>query len=111
MTFNEYQAGTESTWRTDQVIPADKAELVAAVIGLPGEVGEVCDMVKKDLFHGVPMDPDKMLKELGDVLYYLARTADYYDFTLEEVARVNNIKLAKRYPKGFVEGGGIRNGD
>lgn len=108
MDFREYERGTGTTWRTDQTIDPTKAELVNAIFGLAGEAGELTDLIKKDLFHGVPADSDKVLKELGDVLYYVTRVAHYYGFDLETVADTNYQKLAARYPKGFVEGGGIR---
>lgn len=42
-------------------------------LGLVGEAGEVCDLVKKLRYHG-HLDPgnEKMVSELGDVLWYVA---------------------------------------
>ena len=91
----DYQINALETWS------GGNGQELAAGLGIAGEAGEVADLVKKEYFHGHPRDPDKMLKELGDVLYYLSVQAWFYGYTLEEVARANNEKLAARYPNGF----------
>lgn len=75
--------------------------LLYTTLGLNGEVGETAEMVKKAFFHGHELDRDKLKKELGDVLWYVAVMADALDMTLEEIARENVEKLARRYPEGF----------
>lgn len=70
-------------------------------LGIAGEAGEVADYIKKVVYHKHPMDKDKLCKELGDVLWYVATLADTADLTLEEVARRNINKLRERYPDGF----------
>lgn len=77
-------------------------------LGLTGEAGEVVDIIKKEKWHGRPMDKVEMLKELGDVAWYLSALAQAYGFSLEEVLAANVDKLEARYPGGFVEGGGRR---
>lgn len=72
-------------------------------LGISGEAGEVSDPIKKHLFHGHPLEIIKLLKELGDVLWYIAEIADAAGFTLEDVARWNIKKLEERYPDGFSE--------
>jgi len=70
-------------------------------LGIAGEAGEVADYIKKVLYHGHPIDKDKLCKELGDVLWYIATLAENAGLTLEEVARANIDKLWARYPDGF----------
>lgn len=72
-------------------------------LGISGEAGEVADMIKKYLYHGHKMDYSKLIKELGDVLWYIAELADVAGYTLEDVARCNIEKLKERYPDGFSE--------
>ena len=43
----------------------------------------------------------ELIKELGDVAWYLAETAFALDVELEEVLMRNIEKLKKRYPEGF----------
>lgn len=69
--------------------------------GLAGEAGEVCDLLKKVHGHGQPYDGEKLKKELGDCLWYLANLAGAHGFTLSEVAQANVSKLRARYPSGF----------
>jgi len=97
MDFNEYQ---KNALKTASV--KEKNRLVLnGVMGLAGESGECVDMLKKHLFQGHQLDSEKMLDELGDVLWYIAITAEGLDLKLDDIARHNNEKLAKRYPQGF----------
>jgi NTP pyrophosphatase (non-canonical NTP hydrolase) len=82
--------------------------LNVGALGLAGEGGEIIDLIKKHLFHGKPLDHDKAVEELGDVLWYVQCLAEALDVGLAEVAQKNADKLKKRYPNGFRPGGGIR---
>jgi NTP pyrophosphatase (non-canonical NTP hydrolase) len=70
-------------------------------LGLAGEAGEVADHIKKYIKHGHPLDRDRVKKELGDVLWYVAVMALELDIALEDVANANIEKLKARYPQGF----------
>ena len=98
MTINEYQKLAMTTLN-----PAlDKKDvLINGVMGLCGESGEVIDIVKKWLAQGHELDRDKLIRELGDVAWYLAETAYALDVPLEEVLEGNIRKLKERYPDGF----------
>lgn len=102
--FAEYEAAAART-RGGLKYPND---LLNAALGLAGETGEVVDIAKKRVFHGVEDPPGQLLDELGDVLWYLAWLAAQHGATLEEVAARNIDKLQKRYPDGFETGGGRR---
>lgn len=80
-------------------------------MGLSGEAGEVTDLIKKELFHGHDAQPEKVKKEIGDVLHYASGLATMYGFTLEEVAEENINKLKKRFPNGFSEEDSIKRVD
>ena len=47
-----------------------------------------------------------MIKEIGDVLWYIASIAVDLDSSLEEVAEVNVSKLASRAERGVIHGSG-----
>ena len=78
-----------------------KDVLINGVMGLCGEAGEAIDLVKKHLAQGHTLDRDALIKELGDVAWYLAETAYALDVPLEEVLQGNIDKLKARYPQGF----------
>lgn len=98
MTGNEYQKLAMSTLNPS----LDKKDvLVNGVMGLCGESGEAIDIVKKYLHQGHKLDKDKLIKELGDIAWYLAETAYALDIDLDEVLEQNIAKLKARYPEGF----------
>ena len=98
MTINEYQKLAMTTLNPD----LDKKDvLINGVMGLCGESGEVIDIVKKHLAQGHELDREKMIKELGDVAWYMAEIATVLDVELEDVLVQNIEKLKKRYPEGF----------
>lgn len=74
-----------------------KNPVLNGVLGLGGESGECIDLVKKHLFQGHDLNKDDLVKELGDVLWYIAETASGLGVSLSEVARINLEKLHKRY--------------
>ena len=75
--------------------------LINGVMGLCGESREAIDIVKKHLAQGHPLDREGLIKELGDVAWYLAETAYALDVSLDEVFQQNIGKLKARYPEGF----------
>ena len=75
--------------------------LINGVMGLCGESGEAIDLVKKHLHQGHPLDKEKLIKELGDIAWYLAEAAYALDTDLDTVLEQNIAKLKARYPEGF----------
>ncbi len=98
MTINEYQ---QLAMQTLNPKLSQKDVLINGVMGLCGEAGEVIDLVKKHLAQGHDLDREKMIKELGDVAWYLAETAYALGIPLEDVLQGNIDKLKKRFPDGF----------
>lgn len=122
MTINEYQQLALRTEAPKTIGgPAEKALLIFAMLGVVsnpnenislvrllegsmgmcGESGEVDDILKKTLFQGHTLDREHVAKELGDVAWYLALSADAIGYTLEEILQMNINKLENRYPDGF----------
>ena len=75
--------------------------LINGLMGLNGEAGEAIDILKKHLFQGHELDREHLAKELGDVAWYLAISADALGYTLEQILQINIDKLRARYPDGF----------
>lgn len=94
MTPNEYQDLAMRTAGNDDLV-------TNGILGLNGEAGELADLLKKCLFQGHEFDYDKVIEELGDVLWYCAILAEGMCIDLEDVMKMNIDKLKKRYPEGF----------
>ena len=98
MTANEYQELALTTLNHEL---SRKDMLINEVMGLCGEAGETIDLVKKYLHQGHVLDREGLIKELGDIAWYLAETAWALGFSLGEVLEANLEKLKARYPEGF----------
>ena len=112
MTFNEYQRKAITT------LIKEKHPLILLsrlTLGLVGEAGEVAEAVKKFLrgdykttslkqnFYNLR---NKIKKELGDLLWYLAVLADSFDIDLLDVAEMNIKKLQSRKKRNKIKGEG-----
>ena len=98
MTINEYQ---NLAMKTLNPALDRKDVLINGVMGLCGESGEAIDIVKKHLHQGHELDREKLIKELGDIAWYLAEAATALEIDLETVLERNIEKLKSRYPEGF----------
>ncbi len=103
MEVNEYQILANRTLIDKPEQPLTDNQLMGAwcAVGLAGESGEVAELIKKGVFHGHGVDHEKLKKELGDVLWYVAGLCRIYSISMEEVMRANIKKLKIRYPNGF----------
>lgn len=107
LSFDEYQRLTKTT----AIYPGSGEVLGLAYVGLGlGESGEVQGKIKKIIRdkNGVVDDTDRknIAKELGDQLWYVARTADELGLSLSDVAQGNLDKLFDRKDRGVLGGNG-----
>ena len=107
MEINEYEKLAMATLNKNI---KKKDILINSAMGLCGESGEVIDLIKKHLFQGHELNKDDLLKELGDVAWYLAEAAYALDVPLEEICQKNIEKLKKRFPEGFDSNKSINRG-
>ena len=98
MRVNEYQ---KAALRTESKAAKGYPRILQGLMGLNGEAGEAIDILKKNLFQGHPLDVEHLAKELGDVAWYLAISADAIGYDLETIFQKNIDKLKTRYPDGF----------
>ncbi len=86
------------------------AGFLEKILGITGEAGETADKFKKIIRDkdGEMSDEDKeaIIKELGDVLWYVASIARYLDTSLSEVAEGNIQKLEDRKARNKLHGEG-----
>ena len=99
MEANEYQRMAMLTLNRNL---SKKEMLVNSTMGLCGESGEAIDIVKKHLFQGHELDKEHLVKELGDIAWYLAEACFALDINLSDVFVKNIEKLKRRYPNGFL---------
>lgn len=98
MNVNEYQKEAMTTLNPEF---SKRDALINSVMGLCGESGEAIDIVKKWMAQGHELDREHLIRELGDIAWYLAEAATALDVSLEDVLQANIDKLKKRYPSGF----------
>jgi len=98
MTLNEYQTLAQ---RTSNPALTQEEHLLNAMLGLAGETGECCDLVKKGLYQDGREIGYKLFDELSDVMWYIAEAAAAMGWHMEAIAEHNIDKLRKRYPDGF----------
>jgi phosphoribosyl-ATP pyrophosphohydrolase len=81
-----------------------------AALGIGGEAGEIVDIVKKHWtykcadkeFKGLSVDEyDKLIEEMGDLLYYMQAMLLKMGLTFEDIRAHNVNKLQKRFPNGY----------
>ncbi|UQS85504.1 nucleoside triphosphate pyrophosphohydrolase family protein [Apilactobacillus apisilvae] len=87
MDFNDYQKAANKTLRGNEQV------LTNCALGLGSETGQVVDLIKKYTFHGENLDHDQLVKEMGDVLWYLSQIAEWNNIPFEEVANFNIKRL------------------
>lgn len=106
MDFNTYQQAAAKT----AVYPDLGNNFVYPTLGLVGEAGEVAEKIKKvlrdDSGRVSPEKKQELMKELGDVLWYLSQLSSELGLELERVAQDNLDKLTSRQERGKLGGSG-----
>lgn len=106
MNFNEYQ----KTASDFAIYPNKGSNLIYPVLGLCGESGEVSEKLKKIIRDKngelSKEDVSALIKELGDVLWYVSAIAGELRVSLEEVAFLNIMKLQSRKDRDTLSGSG-----
>ena len=106
--FEEYEAVVDTT----AMYPGRRGTGLAyyPVLGLTGEAGEVAEKFKKILRDkdGVVTNEDaqEIVKELGDVLWYITAIASDLGYDLQAVAETNADKLLSRLERNVIQGSG-----
>lgn len=100
---NDYQQQAARTLidAPDNTYTNEEIMLVWNALGLAGEAGEVVDTIKKVVFHRHELSREELIRELGDVLWYVAALCTKLDIPLSEVMERNIEKLQRRFPDGW----------
>lgn len=120
MNFSEYQQFTNETAvypqseeDFDRIFKFDLehwASMAYPIGKLNGEAGELAELHFKAFRDDRCLISDErrqaMVKELGDVLYYVARIAIHLGVSLDDIASDNMQKLRDRKARGVLQGSG-----
>ncbi|HRQ87103.1 MAG TPA: nucleoside triphosphate pyrophosphohydrolase family protein [Candidatus Saccharibacteria bacterium] len=110
MTIEEYSKQALTTLTDQHGMQDVSPALMAQVLGLLGESGEVAEKFKKVIRDKngklTAEDKQELVKELGDILWYVNSVATLLDSNLSEVAEKNLKKLQSRKERGALEGSG-----
>ena len=99
MELNEYQEQADETR-----LPT--ADLEYLLMGFVGEVGEFYSLLAKSIRDETDWDVDKVKKELGDCLWFLATISADFGLHLNDVAQANIDKLNSRKMRNVLTGSG-----
>lgn len=87
-------------WFNENPMDNHLLDYLHSCVGLSGEVGELLDEVKKNVFHSKPPDLAKIKSEAGDILFYYLVFLKLNQLSLREVINYNILKITERYPNG-----------
>ncbi len=112
MDFNEYQFKTNATVVSKSQYQMERMFYLG--LGIADEAGEVAGKLKKfirdDGMTGTSElnaeQKEALMKEVGDVLWYIAQLAETCGYQLEDVAAMNIEKLSSRLERGKIGGSG-----
>lgn len=110
MKFDDYQKQAITTDVYGGKGDVLSVAFINKVLGLVGETGEVAEKIKKiqrnDSGKLSEENRSAILKELGDVLWYLSAITYYLDESLDKVAQDNINKLFDRKARGVIRSKG-----
>ena len=106
MTFKEYQVAARKT----AIYPKDY-QVIYPTLGLAGESGEVCEKIKKRIRdfqcdYSTGVFKDDIIKELGDIMWYISNLASDLELDLNKIAVININKLQDRQKRNVLKGSG-----
>jgi len=109
MRFNDYQTAIHATAIYPEAGTGSAMALAYVGLGL-GEAGEVQGKIKKILRDDAGFvsaeKREAIAAELGDLLWYVARTAEELQYPLENIAEANLAKLYDRKNRNVLQGSG-----
>jgi len=96
MDVNDYQAKASDTSQFDK---HTNEALSISLLGLSGEVGELLTEYKKKIRDGssYKLFEEKIIEELGDIMWYLASIATHEGIELSEVLNKSLQKTSERW--------------
>jgi len=97
MDFTQYQKLAQRTINNNLT---NKEKEYHALHGMVGEIGELHSIYQK-AYQGHDYTSTHVMRELGDLLWFMAEYCTVMGWNFNEVASMNIGKLKERYPEGF----------
>ncbi len=72
--------------------------LAHASMLISSEGGEVVTLIKRNFAYGKPLEVERIIDELGDLLWGIALVCDQLSVPMEEMMKANIAKLEARFP-------------
>lgn len=95
-----------SEWVEDKILTEGQERLIENTLGLVGEAGEVAEKIKKLIRDNNRFTPEDIIKELGDVAFYVTALSNYFGGDLGYTLALNIKKLDDRELRGKLKGSG-----
>ncbi len=110
MDFREFQIESRKTDVGTSAQDNLKPGWLYYALGISGEAGELTEKIKK-LFRDKKGEVDQefldsVIKEMGDILWYMGRLADTFGIDFNLIAETNIIKLLDRMEHDKIHGDG-----
>ena len=86
-------------WVEKKIVTTGDDRLIENTLGLVGEAGEVAEKIKKKIRDRNKVSSEEIVKELGDVLFYVTALANHFGENLAIVMEKNVAKLDDREKK------------
>ena len=106
MDFNDYQ---KKAWET-AIYPNKGNNIIYPTLGIGGETGEVLEKIKKilrDEKSEISVEKkEELIKEIGDILWYIAALSTELKLNLNDIAEKNITKLSSRKERNQLHGSG-----
>jgi len=110
MTFDEYQKQAIKTAHVDPNYVGTLMEKTIWVMGIAGEAGEIVEKWKKAVAYREGNFSEEewadFVKELGDVVWYIALLTHSAGLSFDEIMEQNIKKLADRQNRNVIKGQG-----
>jgi NTP pyrophosphatase (non-canonical NTP hydrolase) len=95
----DLRAYQQQAFGSDRIPTDGDSAIIAPLLGLAGETGELLSEYKKHLrdrdVH--PLPKERIAEELGDLLWYIANVASKFDLDLNDIAEKNLTKARDRW--------------
>ena len=89
------------------VMTEEKISIVHMAMGIAGEAGEILELVKKWFAYDRRIDKEEMVKELGDIEFYLEGMRQELRISRDDILSINIQKLRQRYGAKYSDSAAI----